>query len=360
MARMALLLGAIWGLWLGFVTPVLAQHDLRREDMSVSGRMDSKMASNPYVDPPNAVAQTPGLSGALLLQNRKRLFSFHRPAFVQQDGPIPLVIVLHDGGGSPERMADITLFNQLADRQGFLVAYPSAIDRFWNDGRKNAPGDKSIDDVAFLVALRDHMVKSFHVDPQRVYLVGLADGGMMAMRAACEATRAFAAIASVSASMPVDLAKICQPTAQIPVMMIAGTSDPIIPYKGGEVNLFDETAGKIVSVDETANAWQLNNGCSAGPKTKDMLDRDRDDGSVVKIHRWMKCRAAAEVVLYEIERGGYTWPGTGRQLAQLRKFILGRPNMDFDASAEIWQFFNRFKRPVSPFDLSAVQAEPAG
>ena len=358
MARMAFLIVAISLFWAGMISQAQAQHDLRREDMSVSGRK----GANPdaYADSVDQVGETAGLSGSLLLQNRKRFFSFHRPAFVHRDGPMPLVIVLHDGGGSPERMADITLFNHLADRQGFMVAYPSAIDRFWNDGRKEAPGDKSIDDVAFLLALRDHLVKSFHVDGQRVYLVGLADGGMMAMRAACESTRSFAAIATVNASMPVDLGKMCQPKAQMPIMMIAGTADPIVPYKGGEVNLFDETAGKVVQVEETANAWQINNGCSAGPKIKDMIDRDRQDGSSVKIHRWMKCRAAAEVALYEIERGGHSWPGTGRQLAQLRKFVLGRPNMDFDASDEIWQFLARFKRPVLPFDLSAMTAEPAG
>jgi len=251
-------------------------------------------------------------------------------------------------------MADITLFTRLADQKGFLVAYPSAIDRFWNDGRKKAPGDKSIDDVAFVLAVRDYMIKSFGADPQRVYLVGMTDGGMMAMRAASAATRSFAAIATVNATMPVDLAAECAPMAQMPIMMIAGTADPIVPFDGGEVSLFDEPAGDVLGALATADAWQQNNGCLEGPKLRDVTDREPTDGSKVQIHEWHKCRAKAIVQLYEIRRGGHSWPGTGKQLARMRSFVLGRPNMDFDASAVIWDFLDDFKRPISPLDVGAL------
>lgn len=332
----------------------LAQHDLRREDMS------APKGANAYADTPQKIGETPGMSSALNWQNRQRLFSFHRPVSVRNAGRLPLVMVLHDGGGSPERMADITLINHLADRDGFMVVYPSAIDRFWNDGRKKAPGDKSIDDVGFLMAVRDRMIKSFNADPQRVYLVGLSEGGMMAMRLACESARGFAAMATVNASMPVDLATRCKPNAQIPAMMIAGTSDPVIPYTGGDVNLFDETAGKVLPVMETADAWRQNNGCAAEMPVRELPDRETSDGSVVRVHGWDKCRAGAVVQLYEIQRGGHTWPGTGRQLARLRQFVLGRPNMDFDATAKIWEFVSSFKRPTSPFDVVASVSTPAG
>ncbi|OYT63149.1 hypothetical protein B6U74_07465 [Candidatus Bathyarchaeota archaeon ex4484_205] len=46
-----------------------------------------------------------------------------------------LLIVLHGGGGSGKSIARLTGFNELADERGFLVAYPNALRKHWNDGR---------------------------------------------------------------------------------------------------------------------------------------------------------------------------------------------------------------------------------
>ena len=46
-----------------------------------------------------------------------------------------LLIALHGGGGSGKSIARLTGFNELADERGFLVAYPNALRKHWNDGR---------------------------------------------------------------------------------------------------------------------------------------------------------------------------------------------------------------------------------
>src|SRR6185312_7191862 len=45
------------------------------------------------------------------------------------NNPLPLVVVLHGGGGSAESAAKMTGFDAEADKQGFIVAYPEGTDR---------------------------------------------------------------------------------------------------------------------------------------------------------------------------------------------------------------------------------------
>lgn len=335
--------------------PAQAQHSLTNEDMSGAHR-----PLNPKSPPlPPRVKPIEAGSGAVPYQNLNRLFLLHRPP--QADDPlevlpIPTVIVLHSTGGSAERIADLTRFNAYADQFGFMVAYPSAIQRAWNDGRPESPGDARIDDVGFIRLLAGHLVDAFNADPARIYLAGLGEGGMLAQRLACEETRLFAAVATVNGPPAEAVANRCQPTAPLPMVMMQGTSDPFAPFDGGESTHMGKPAGNVLGAFETADAWRRTNGCIGDVEIKRLLNYSIEDGSRVIKHRWNGCRNHADVVLYEIEKGGPTWPGVGNQLDKLRQFTLGRPNMDIDATEEIWQFFSRYDRVGSPlFDpLSAV------
>lgn len=51
------------------------------------------------------------------------------------DGPLPLVLAFHGGGGKPIQMERYSRFNGLAEKEKFVVAYPEAVDGNWNDGR---------------------------------------------------------------------------------------------------------------------------------------------------------------------------------------------------------------------------------
>ncbi len=75
---------------------------------------------------------------------------------------MPLVLLLHGGGGTGEGMEKLTLggFNRLADREGFVVVYPDGIEKHWNDGRgleAYRAHRENIDDVGFVSALIDHL-----------------------------------------------------------------------------------------------------------------------------------------------------------------------------------------------------------
>lgn len=335
--------------------PAQAQQNLRVEDMSGAYRPLSPK-SPPL--PPRIKPRDAG-SGAVRIDNLNRLFLLHRPpqAATAAD-PLPTVIVLHPTGGDPEQVAELTRFNAYADQFGFMTVYPAAIDRAWNDGRPDSPGSKVINDVAFIKKLAGHLVDTFNADPARLYLVGLAEGGMLAQRIACSDTRLFAAVASVNGAMPKAVAGLCQPDAPMPILLMQGTSDPFVPFDGGASTHMGKPAGEVLGAFENADAWKRSNGCIGDVGLKRLLDYAPEDGSRVILHSWNGCRSQAKVLLYEIQRGGPTWPGVADQLNKLRKFVLGRPNMDIDATEQIWDFFQPYDRPGSPLYDPARRVNP--
>jgi polyhydroxybutyrate depolymerase len=135
----------------------------------------------------------------------------------------PLVIVYHGGGGDASKIAAQTGFNDVADRNGFAVVYPNAIDH-WNDGRDSTAGFG--DDTRFTSELINELATRDGIDRARVYATGASNGGMMTLRTACERANEIAAFAVVAASFPDTYMSRCKPARSVPIMIIHGTQDP--------------------------------------------------------------------------------------------------------------------------------------
>ena len=69
----------------------------------------------------------------------ERTFYIHLPPVEKMNKPLPVVFNLHGGGGKALTTPKLTFnrFNQLADRDGFIVIYPQGVGKQWNDGRKS-------------------------------------------------------------------------------------------------------------------------------------------------------------------------------------------------------------------------------
>jgi polyhydroxybutyrate depolymerase len=283
-----------------------------------------------------------------------RAFALHQPGR-SDPGPRPLVIVLHGGGGSAGRMAALTRFDRLADTAGFLVAYPEAVNRHWNDGRnvrRFRAQREQVDDVGFISALIDRLVRDEQADPKRVYVTGISNGGMMCHRLGLELSGRVAAIAPVAAGLPEPLAEAwaglrpqsglsddsVSPGRPVSVLAINGTLDPVVPYLGGGVGL-GRKRGRVLSAPAAARFWARANGCSAGPAPELLPDREPSGGMRVRLERWTGGREGAEVRLYTVEGGGHTWPSGAR-----RPRHFGRTSRDIDATELIWRFFKEHQR----------------
>lgn len=280
----------------------------------------------------------------------KRTFNIHIPESYNEIEQFPLVIALHGRGGNGWSMILLTRkgFNKLADRDGFIIVYPDGIELNWNDGRKDEEANdrahrENIDDVGFISALIDVMVRDFNIDSKRVYITGISNGAIMSYRLACEISNKITAIAPVDGNIPVMLYPECSPARSVSVLAINNTDDPLVPFEGGiiygkfrKVNL-----GKVLSVSESVGFWVNRNMCSPAPVITELPDLDPRDGTRVTREQYINGLEGTEVILYSIEGGGHTWP-SGFQYLPAR--IIGKTCRDIDANEIIWSFFNSHSR----------------
>jgi polyhydroxybutyrate depolymerase len=278
--------------------------------------------------------------------------TFHRyvPSSYNKSIRLPLVIALHGRGGSGESMVLVTLkgFDKLADKDGFIVVYPDGIELNWNDGRMDEEANDrahrdNIDDVGFLSALIDSMIKDYNIDPKRVYVTGISNGAIMSYRLACEISHKIAAIAPVDGNIPVMLSPECYPASPVSVLAINNVNDPLVPYEGGNIysSIRKLNLGKVLSVDESIGFWVNRNQCSALPVVTEEPDLDPEDGTKVTKKEYFNSIDGTEVILYSVDGGGHTWPGG---LQYLPSWIVGKTSRDINATEVIWAFFKKHSR----------------
>jgi polyhydroxybutyrate depolymerase len=255
--------------------------------------------------------------------------------------PHPTVIVLHGGSLNAENARRSTGFEPLVDREGLAAIYPDAVAGHWNDGRSSPSGawrNDAADDVGFIRALVRELVQSGIADARRIYVTGPSNGGMMTFRLVCDAADLFAAAAPVIASLPAELAGGCNPVRPIPILVMNGTADPLVPYGGGGVG-FRGGRGRVLSTDETMTFLRKVNGCREGVKRDSLADADPHDGSSVTVASWSECSSGAPVILYKIEGGGHRIPRRNEGPRPVIDRLFGRANHDFEAAEAIWSFF---------------------
>ena len=116
---------------------------------------------------------------SLTAGGRERTYLLHLPPAYDGKHSLPLVIVLHGGGGNAPGAVHMTGFSEKANKEGFVVVYPNGSGRLknrlltWNSG--NCCGyalDNNVDDVGFIRALIDELEKTRAIDPKRVYVDG--------------------------------------------------------------------------------------------------------------------------------------------------------------------------------------------
>ena len=262
-----------------------------------------------------------------------RHYWLYTPAGLDAAKPAPILLVLHGSGGTGEDMITVTQhgFERLADKEKIVVVYPRAAERRWSER------GGTVDEAGFLLAVVDKLAAELPVDRNRVFVAGISSGGMMAQRMACEKSGRVAGIATVAGTMPVELKSSCKPERPVPVLLIHGTQDPIVPWNGGPVAGVEDF-GTVASVRETAAFWAASNQCRGTAVIVPEPDRDPNDGTRVQLEIFASCAAGANVTLVTVEGGGHTWPGGYQYLPE--RFI-GRTSRDIDANRVIWEFFRR-------------------
>jgi polyhydroxybutyrate depolymerase len=269
-------------------------------------------------------------------------------------GPAPLVLVLHGGGGSADRVwagDDGRAWRRLADEHGLVLLVPEGRTdpgdpdgHHWNDCRTGVlepTAASDADDVGFLRAAVAWAAGRWPVDPARVYVTGASNGGMMSFRMAIDAPDLVAAAAPIIANLP-EPHECPDPAHPVPVLIMNGTADPLMPWAGGCVASPRCERGTVLSTEETVAFWVEVNRARSEPVCRDLPDADPHDGSTVRVCTWSGGTGGAEVVLYRVEGGGHSPPGPDPLPAWYR-LIAGPKNHDISAPDEIWGFFTRHR-----------------
>jgi polyhydroxybutyrate depolymerase len=270
----------------------------------------------------------------------QRTYRVHLPRSYDQKKSAPIVLALHGYGGAGRSMNLLTGFDKLADEAGFIVVYPDGVDRAWNDGRGTIKR-QDVDDVGFISALIDRLSHTYNIDRARVYATGMSNGGMMSARLGCELSDKIAAIATVAGNLNVDISGNCARGRPISMLIMHGTSDPIVPYEGGSIRSFGGRGegGSVLSVQAAAKVWAGRDMCpaSSAPERTELQDSNPSDGTGVTREVYGKCGQKTEVVVYTIVGGGHTWPSG---LQYLPALVIGKTTRQIDGSRIIWDFFS--------------------
>jgi len=262
--------------------------------------------------------------------------------------PAPLVIVLHGNTETGADMVARTSWPRVAKREQFAVLFPDGLNRAWADLR---PGDKragrlppeGTDDVSFIASLVEKYVADGIADPKRVYVTGLSNGGAMTYTLVCQHADLFAAAASVIINLTDEMAEACHPSRPMPMLIMNGTADPLVPYEGGRGTSRFAVEG-FWSTEKTVQFWRQINACEAGDAASvDLDDRDpNDESTVTRISS--TCPPGRDVLLYRINGGGHRMPASfsDTKFARLVSYVFGPQNHDIDAAETIWEFFKKF------------------
>jgi polyhydroxybutyrate depolymerase len=258
-------------------------------------------------------------------EGQQRVFQLHLPPTYDGQTPLPLVVVLHGGGGSGRQIAAQTDFAAKADAEGFIVVFPTgqrASDggNYWeNEGELvDDPIKEALtgDDVGFLAALIDHLKNELAIESRRVYVAGFSNGASMALTLTCRLSDQIAAVAAVSSG----LSAACDPASPVAVLQMMGTADPHLESEG-----MTGPDGRVWTWWRAIALWSDFDGC-AGEPAVEVAGR-------VTTTTYGPCDAGTEVVRIDLEGVGHNWPGGPEG-----------PDDPVNGTDVVWDFFARHAR----------------
>ena len=299
-------------------------------------------------DAVRAAARSPAVAGTeervrIDHGGRERHYLLHVPPHEQRTHGLPLLVVLHGGGGNGEQARAATGLAETGTRAGFVVAFPDGTGPLrgklltWNSGGIAVyAAEHDVDDTGFLRAVVADIQRRVPIDSTRVFASGHSNGGMMCHRLARQAADLFRGIAVVAGAMNFTASDADSPIA---VLLIHGTADEHVRFEGGAPRAAIGRAGERsdASVRSAVDYYVARNGLRGYPETT-------QDGKV-RIDTWAQPKAenaTAPVRLIALDGGGHGWPGSTEPV----RAIADTP-FPFDAAGAIVAFFAGLA-PVRP------------
>jgi polyhydroxybutyrate depolymerase len=291
----------------------------------------------PEVSPSDPLSGTATDRSVVVVDGVERTFLVRAPGNIfsrNNGGPVAAIIAFHGVGSDAAEFEKYTGLSDAVDADRVMVVYPDGLPvpdgrRVWNAGDCcNAEGAQPADDIGFLAALINEL-STRGADPGRIYVAGFSNGGMFAYRAACELGESIAGIAVVAGALTVDTevrdtevgdtevgdanagdanatdgdtVRTCRSATPVPLVVVHGTDDTIVPFAGGPLSAPVQagmTRVRFASVSESVRLWRQHNRCSADARLSVTGD--------VNVARYTECAAGGEITTYTVTGGGHSW-----------------------------------------------------
>ena len=274
-------------------------------------------------------ANAQSISGSFTHGGVNREYRVYLPTNYNAGNYYPVVFNLHGYGSNGVQQQIVSNMNAIADTANFIVVYPEGTEdltftQFWN-----ANYGASVDDISFLNALLDTLIVNYSVNKHKVYSTGHSNGAIMSYTLACESAGRFAAVAGVAGIMAIGQYTSCAPTRSVSVLHIHGTADATVQYTGNSL---------LIAVDTLVAFWANHNDHTSVPSSAAIPNNNILDGATAERFEYEDNLDAVHLI--KVTGGRHTWPGASVQAGW-------GTCMDFDASVEIWNFFNQFSLPTT-------------
>jgi len=169
---------------------------------------------------------------SLTVGSQKRVYRLVVPRSVDVNKPAPLLVAFHGMLiDSKDVMPKYTKLDDLAAEKKFILAYPEAVGKSWG-----LTPDKVKADLAFFDALVVETRSRYKIDPNRIYTVGMSNGGYFSHLVGAERSQVVAAVASHSGPLGLQNLLGVNAKRKFPVFIVHGDKDKLLPVDWAREN----------------------------------------------------------------------------------------------------------------------------
>jgi polyhydroxybutyrate depolymerase len=309
------------------------------------------------------------------------------------EGPLPVVFAIHGYTSTATGFKAAHNLNPHADENGYIVVYPQGShfivdppeqDAYrvtsWNDLAANldptpegphcvadatqypCPAEcgscnrcawtSCYDDLGFIIKMLDDVETEFSTDPERYYLLGVSNGGMMVLRIGCNLPDRFAAVAPIIAQLAPGYD--CGPSVNLPMLHLYGALDNTVRPDG-------KAAGDgfiYTTAEQSTQTWADAMSCKTGPIP---WQNSYSQAGRLSCNAYSDCAVEGdEVVSCMDSQAAHEWPGQGfpsipatcvtseqfdsmPDQARCPEPVGAAAHTGMDI---VWNFFNRYRRPM--------------
>jgi len=233
-----------------------------------------------------------------------RPFTISLPLNYKTSTSNPLVILL-PGYGKDNTYLQKTLFPTKGSQKDLVIVTPLASkDRignyFWNSkGACCNFANSTVNDIAYLNQLTKYLKVKYHIDENKIFILGHSNGGFMALTMACQNNNLYAGVISIAGAGNIN-PKLCKPRTLTSILQIHGTNDEVINFQGGNLQ------GTLYpSAKTNLNRWLKIDKCLDPPSTQFFDLVDALPGEETQAEKYL-CSNNTLVELWAIKAGAHT------------------------------------------------------